>query len=277
MRRFGLGYFVLFVVAAALLIANATMLQAMNSDVQTQKRQAEEAIKPAEIEVTAVTAPSCQNCFNLMNLLGSLSGNEKIKVVKTDTVDYTSAAGASMVKQYNLERAPAFIIKGQTEKLLSVLPAVKSYGQLAGNDFAGKNTPAPYLEIATGQVRGEFQATYLTEKQCSECYDPTVNRQALQQLGMRPTSETTVDRADPDGQNLVKQYKLTTTPTVILTGDLAAYVNFNQVWKKVGTIEPDGAYVFRSGQDLMGTYYDLATKKVIKPKNDETNTNTSTP
>ncbi|MBI4089923.1 MAG: hypothetical protein HY421_00805 [Candidatus Kerfeldbacteria bacterium] len=276
-RRFGLSYIVLSIVAAALLTANATILQAMSSDLQTQKRQAQEASKPAEIELTAVTAPSCQNCFNLISLLGSLSANEKVKVVKTETVDYASAAGASIVKQYNLERAPAFIIKGETDKFLTAVPTVKSYGVLQDGDFVGKNTPAPYVETATGKVRGEFQVTYITEKQCAECYDPTVNRQALGQLGMRPTSETTVDRADPDGQKLVKQYSLTTTPTVILTGDLAAYVNFDQVWKNVGTAEPDGAYVFRSGQALMGTYYDLVTKKAIAPKNDETNTNTSTP
>ncbi|MBI4092609.1 MAG: hypothetical protein HY420_01665 [Candidatus Kerfeldbacteria bacterium] len=275
-RTAELGYFVLFVAAAVVLMVNATMLQAMSSDVQAQKRQAEEAGKPAEIEVTAITALSCQNCFNITSLLGSLAENDKVKVVKTNTVDYASADGASIVKQYDLERAPAFIIKGQTEKLLSSLPAVKSYGQLAGSDFAGKNTPAPYLEIATGKIRGDFQATYVTEKQCSVCYNPTVNRQALQQLGMKPTTETTVDRADPDGQKLVKQYKLTTTPTVILTGDLAAYVNFDQVWKNVGTIEPDGAYVFRSGQDLMGTYYDLTTKKAVEPPKNAANTNAST-
>jgi hypothetical protein len=140
----------------------------------------------------------------------------------------------------------------------------------------GSSLPAPYLEIASEKIRGDFDVTYITEKSCPTCYHPSVNRAALKQLGMVPVNEQTVDRSDQEGKNLVKQYNLTTTPSIILTGDLAAYAGFDKIWtQNVGTIEPDGAYVFRQGQALMGTYFDLTTNKAVNTKTD-TNANTNT-
>lgn len=272
----GLGYFALFIVAVGFLAANNALLRVMANGVSAEQRAAAAAKKPAEIEIVSIVSPNCASCYNLAGLIASLSENPKVKITNPRTVDVGSTEGVALVNQYQLTRSPAFIIRGQTAKLLASVPGLKSFGQLQNDAFVGSNVPAPYAELTTGKIRGTFEATYITEKSCQECYDPTINRQALAQLGMTPATEKTVDRTDPDGQKLVKQYALTSTPTMILTGDLAAYVGFDTLWtNNVGTIEPDGVYVFRTAQDRMGTYYDLTTKKVVTPP--ATDTNTSTP
>lgn len=272
----GLGYFALFISAVALLAANNSLLWVMAKNVSAEQRAAAEAQKPVEIETIAIVSPNCATCYNINSLITNLGSNPKVKISNPRTVDIGSTEGVALVNQYKITRSPAFLIKGETKKLLTIVPGLKSFGQLQGDVFVGSNTPAPYADLMTGKLRGEFAATYITEKSCKECYDPTINKQALAQLDMNPTTEKTVDRSDADGKELVKKYSLTTTPTIILTGDLAAYVGFDAIWKNgVGTIEPDGAYVFRSAQDRMGTYYDLTTKKIVAPP--PANTNSATP
>lgn len=271
----GLGYFFLFVAAVIFLTINNAFLRTMASEINEQQQAAEEAKKPAEVETIAIISPNCSACYNIMGLITNLNTNKNIKITNTQTIEVGSTAGVAIVNQYALTRSPAFIIKGQTEKLLAAVPGLKSFGELQGDVFVGSKIPAPYADLMDGKIRGEFAATYITEKGCKECYDPTINKQALQQLGMIPTTEKTVDRLDPEGRELVKKYKLTTSPTIILTGDLAAYEGFDKIWQpNVGTIEPDGAYVFRSAQERMGTYYDLMAKKIITPPPAKTNTST---
>lgn len=268
----GFGFFALFLIASVFFALNSKTLFAMDKSVSTQKRQTEEAKKPATVEVTAIVAPTCAACNSLASFMTTMTSNPNVRVVTSNSVDYASPEGAALVKQYNLARVPTLVIRGQVEKLLVALPGLKGYGQTIGDTLVGTNIVAPYVDIASGKVRGEFLATYVTEKQCATCYDPTVNRQSLLRLGLKPTTEKTIDRNDANGQKLVKQYKLASTPTLVLSGDLTAYSGFDTIWKQVGTIESDGAYVFRNDKALMGTYYDLATKKPVAPKTAATKT-----
>lgn len=260
-----------FLIAVAFFSANTAILQATTNDIIAEQRAAEEAKKPAEVEAIAVVTPRCTFCYDVMRLIDGLEQNQKVAMTASRSVDAASAEGAALIKQYQITRSPFFILRGQTEKLLAGLPTLKAYGQLQGNDFVGAKLPPPYVDLVSGATLGTFEITYITEKACKECYDPTINRQALRPFNMVPAKETTIDRTDIDGQRLIKQYNITTTPTIILTGDLDIYDGFNEAWKGVGTIESDGAYVFRSGQDLLGTYYDLVAKKTIVPKKTESN------
>lgn len=274
-RMAGLGYFTLFLAAVALFSVGATALRAMDASVQKAKQQAAEDLRPANVSLVKLLAAECSVCYDVAKLTNAIEQNKKANITNVQTITAASPEGKSLIEQYKLKRVPAFILQGEVAKLLKALPELQSYGQQQGQDFVGITLPAPYRELASGKIRGEFAVTYLTEKQCKECYDPTINRQILARYGMIPRSEKTIDRSDAEGQKLVQQYSLTSTPTVLLTGDMTAYSGFDEVWKNVGTIESDGTYIFRTGQEQMGTYYDLAAKKVVAAKKNETLTNTS--
>lgn len=274
-RNAGLGFFIVFLIATAFLAVNASTLFATERKVRDEKRLADEAARPASVEVTILKA-TCPDCYDVTKVIAALASNDKVKIAKTNEVDIAQPEGVAIMRQDNLPRVPTIIIKGDTSKLLKVMPGLKPYGELRDGVFVGTKLPPPYLEMPEGNKRGTFKATYVTEKACTECYDPILNRQALAQLDMTPSEEATVDRNDADGKQLVKQYAMTTTPAVILTGDLDAYEGFDKIWANVGTIEKDGAYVFRNTNGIMGTYFDLTTKKTVVPAQNQTNTNTST-
>ncbi len=274
-RLTGLGYFALFLVAIVFFSVGATTLRVMDASVQKAKQQAAEELRPANISLIKLLAADCATCYDVSKLTNTIEQNTKVNITNVQTVNTTSPEGKSLIERYKLQRAPAFILQGEVEKLLKALPQMREYGKQQDKDFVGNALPAPYMAIADGKIRGEFDVTYITEKQCTTCYDPSINRNILAKYGMIPRSEKTVDRLDVEGQQLVKQYSLVSTPTVLLSGDMKAYSGFDNIWKNVGTIESDGTYIFRTGQEQMGTYYDLASKKVVEYKNNNTSTNTS--
>jgi hypothetical protein len=111
------------------------------------------------------------------------------------------------------------------------------------------------------ESRGKFSLVYLTDENCAECYDITQHRPIIEGYAAKPLEERFVDLADPEGQKLVADYSIKKVPTIILSGDLSVYPAFQEIWPQVGTIEEDGAYVFRE-TEVMGPYFDLETGKV---------------
>lgn len=256
----------LFFVTATFLAFGAVTAESATNEAKTIQQEAEEAARPADVRVTAIADPSCTRCYDISKTLDGIERSGKAKIFESKTIDSRTDEGKSLIVKYGITRLPAFVLSGETSKLLTMVPPLSSYGSLKEGDFVGQTIQPPYMELADGKIRGDFTVTYVTEKACQTCYDVTKNRQALAQLGMTPVNETTVDRSDVEGRKLVRQYAITTTPTVILKGDLAAYPGFDRVWKNVGTVESDGAYVFRNGgTSSMGTYYDLTSNQAVTP------------
>lgn len=257
----------LFVIIAGLMGVNATLLYRADRKVQNEKRAIEEAAKPAELEITVLSVPSCPECVDMNDLLTPLKNTDKVQIRKEETVEYTSDKGAELVKKYGVIRVPTLLVTGDTTKLFDVASFVQNLGtQAEDGTLVITNVPAPYVDVASGAVKGKFTATYITDKACKDCYDPVLHRRALAGLAMKPAEEKFSDRADAEGRRLISRYSITSVPTVILTGDLGEYPRFAQVWPTVGTVAKDGTHVFSQGQELMGVYHDLKTGKVVKPK-----------
>jgi hypothetical protein len=82
---------------------------------------------------------------------------------------------------------------------------------------------------------------------------------------METSDDRTVEVNSAEGKDLIKKYKITAVPTILLSGDLEEYENFQQVWPQVGTVEADGMHVFREpGEKIMGSYKDLKTGKLVE-------------
>lgn len=261
------GHAALFVIVASLMGVNATLLYRAGRKVQIEKRAIEEVAKPAELDITVLSAPACTECVDMNQLLTPLRNTEKVHIRNEETVEYTSDKGAELVQKYSIARVPTLLVKGDTAKLFDVASFVQNLGtQAADGTMIITNVPAPYVEVGSGAVKGKFTATYLTDRACKECYDPALHLRALAGLAMKPTEEKFADKNDAAGKRLIAQYAILSTPTVLLSGDLAEYPRFTSVWPTVGTVEKDGTHVFRQGQELMGTYHDLKTGKIVKPK-----------
>lgn len=262
-----IGHLILIIAVVGLMAVNATLLYRTQDKVSDEKQAAEEAAKPAEIQLTILSAPDCTECYDIATLVGPLKAGDKVQVTKEETVQYTSTEGAALLQKYGITRVPTVLVQGETDKAFDTASFLQNIGK-KGEDgtLVVTNTLAPYLDVASGKIEGTFTVTFLTDKGCKECYDPAVHRQALAGLAMKPSEEKFVDRADADGKALIAKYQIDSAPTILLSGDLNAYPRFGQVWPSVGTVEKDGTHIFRSGQAVMGVYHDLNTGKIVKPK-----------
>lgn len=263
----GLGFSLLVLALGALFVLNTRTLWAMQSGVRAEQREAIEASRPANLDVTVILPTDCPRCYDASRLTNALRTNAGIKVLSEKTLNADAPEGQSLVTELAVTQLPAVVMRGEIDKTLTAAAYLTAYGQRSSDGrFVASLLPPPFVEAKTGKVRGLFEALYLTDKTCQECYDPTGHRTALANIGLVPATETTVDRRDKTGQALIKQYGIESVPTLLLRGDLAVYQNLQRIWAGVGTIETDGTFVFRTGQAQMGTYYDLKTKQLVKPE-----------
>jgi len=219
----------------------------------------------AELTLTVISAKDCKECFDTSELLSTIRESDKVKVVKDNTYDRDSRKGKKLIEQYGITRLPAVLINGNVEKIFDVASFTQNLGKQAEDGtLVMTNIPPPYLDLATGNVKGKFTAIYVTDKTCTDCYDIGLHKQALEGLLMIPAEEKFYDRAEEEGKRLIEAYKIIAVPTLLLQGEMDAFPQLQQVWPTVGTIEADGTYVFRSGLKQMGNYFDLKTNKLVK-------------
>ncbi|MBI2552767.1 hypothetical protein HYW17_05715 [Candidatus Uhrbacteria bacterium] len=257
----------LFLVVGGIMAVNAAMLYRAQNKVAQEKLLAEEAAKPAKIELVLLTATDCKECFRVENVVEAIKSNPGAEISKEEFFEHTSDQGIALIKQYGITRVPTVLIRGEIEKVFDQPSFIENLGKRAEDGtLVVSNVPAPYIEVPSGAVKGKFSVTYVSDKSCAECYDVALHRRALAGLAMTPSEEKFVDRGEGEGQRLIALYKIVSAPTILISGDLAEYPQFQQVWTQVGTVEKDGTHIFRAGQQLMGVYHDLKTGKVVKPE-----------
>ncbi|MBI4135492.1 hypothetical protein HY477_02045 [Candidatus Uhrbacteria bacterium] len=261
------GHIAIFSVVGAVMIVNAVLLAQMNGKVKTERKAAEEAARPVELQLVKINDSNCAACFNTENIVASIKNVPGLAVTAEENLEYTSDQGAELLKKYAVDRVPALLLRGELDRAFEKVPALATLGtRESDGTLVVANIPPPYVEVASGQVKGSFTVTYLTDVSCTECYDVKSHRNALAGLAMAPSEEKTLDVKDAAGRTLVAKYNIASVPTILLTGDLGEYAQLAQVWPQVGTTEQDGTYVFRAGQALMGVYKDLKTGKVVTPE-----------
>lgn len=227
---------------------------------------AKEAERPANLQLTIIKAKDCVNCFDINQVVGFIK-KEKVKIESEKEVELTSPEGSDLVKKYNLEKAPGIIIEGEVEKSESLKTILSKMGDVQDGVFVLRKSGAPYILTDSGDVRGEVKVTLIKDSKCSKCYDVERHKLALSALGVPINDIQVVELTDAVGWQLKNKYKIKVIPTMILTGDLDVYDSLKGVWSSVGTVEKDGAYVFRN-LAIMGAYKDLTNGKVVEPKNE---------
>ena len=70
---------------------NAVLLYRTKLNVESDKKIAEEAAKPAEIEITVLAAPACAQCYDVNVIMAPLKSNARVKITSEKNVEYTSA------------------------------------------------------------------------------------------------------------------------------------------------------------------------------------------
>ncbi|MDO8581617.1 MAG: hypothetical protein Q7S16_01965 [bacterium] len=232
-------------------------------NIATEKEQA----KPPTFAFTTIAPENCPECFTVTPLIDALK-KQNVSVGSERFLSASDPEATQLMAQYKIEKLPTLIIKGDFGKQEELKKQLETIGTVADDTFVWTSVQPPYKEIATGNIRGKFSVTYITDTTCKTCYDVMRHQQAMANLGLKAVDDSVVDIRSTEGKKLQKQYTLTAVPTIILTGDLGEYDSLKAVWQSVGTQEKDGAYVFReNGIALaaMGAYRNLKTGKIVTP------------
>lgn len=268
---------VLTVVLSAIILLNiiAIVLLSNRADRQQEEVRAvpNSALQPEAQEVvrenreekalvkTLLLVPrDCPQCFDISFYLEELNKTINIDPVDADPSLIGAARLPALAFNATLEEYPGELVTGW--ETYGEIVEVES-GEHAGRWYVLPTLNPPYVQ--DGMVRGLVDVTYLVMDSCENCYDVYVNRQFMDAFGITPASEEIFDVASDRGRKIVKQYNITSVPTIIMSGDAGLYPGLRAGWAGAGSIEDDGSYVLRNLQRLQVTYYDLGRDRVMVP------------
>ncbi len=217
------------------------------------------------VSINFITDSACKECRPL-DTMGQALQQAGVGITAVNSYTYSSPEGKELIQKHGIGRVPAVVISQDIEAYPQVVQQLLQSGVTLKNGAYVMLTPgAPYHDIKTDAVVGRVTLVMLKDETCTTCYDVAINRQILERFGMSVTAQETYDIKTTSAKALIEKYKVTKVPTIIVSPDAQHYPSFVGVWKSVGTVESDGWYIMRK-PDVLGTYTDLSTGKIISPQ-----------
>ncbi len=204
------------------------------------------------IDITILSSSvSCPDCFNISSVLDQIKSIAAVRNVRVQS------SSASLVMQlYNITKLPTMILSSDTRVYEVLAKAWSDIGTVEQDgSYVVRNIPPPYIDAKTKHIIGRIKLTYLSDSSCKRCYNVTLHKSVLAQVGVVPFAEQFVDVGSNEGKALVSEYSIEAVPTVVISKDAQEYKLFTTVWDQVGTHEQDGSYVFRNMAALGGVGY----------------------
>jgi len=216
----------------------------------------------SKLKVTIITKKDCTDCFDVNLLLDALKQNNA-KITKQTTEYLGDKDAQKLIDKYKITKVPTVLISGDLDKNPTLQNLWKNLGEVIDKVFVFRQVIPPYIDVASGQLKGKITVTYLTDQSCKTCYDVKLHEVALKNLGIEAKDTKTVDISSAEGKDLVSKYKIDKVPTILLSGEVVEYQQLVQLWPTYGKITDDKTYIFTK-LDVMGTYMDLAKDKVVE-------------
>lgn len=218
------------------------------------------------VRVTILEAPECESCIQLPQVVSQFVQQG---VVFQDNIQkpWNDAEVANLISNKNVKKVPAMVISDEIAAYPEAFNTVIQAGfRQSGTDYVFEATGL-HVETETGNLRGVVDLTMIVDEGCEECYDVGIHRTILQRAGMQIGEEKTHHYESAEAQALITKYSIDAVPMVVITKDIGIYDSFRNIWlrQNVGTVEDDGAYVFRNAPVFgAGTFYrDLTTGEIV--------------
>jgi hypothetical protein len=218
---------------------------------RTLSPPAPEEPEKARLEVTLIEAAACEQCADLSTAHEALAPSSGAEVRETRLAGDSSEA-RKLIARHAITRLPALVITGDTAKLAG-------QGLRESEGALVYDTALPYLDPATGAVKGLVTVTLLTKPDCTDCVDLAPSVDGLQQQGMVFSERRLLNDTSPEGKALIERYAIARLPTVIFSAGLFEYPFIGPNWPQLGTVESDGMLVLRQ---VVPPYYALNESRV---------------
>ncbi|MBI2546421.1 hypothetical protein HYV81_04530 [Candidatus Woesearchaeota archaeon] len=244
---------VLLIGLAAILIVNVIILFILQGQIKNTVAQAEEQSKPAQLQFVTIKDSSCTNCVALERLVELLKEG-KVTVTKETVYERNDAQARELIAQYSIERIPALIVTGEVEKSGLAQQLEKR------DDAYVLATPAPYIDLKTGSLKGVVSAVLIFKDGCRNCTDLNEFLVQAKAAGVYINDEKKYEASSKEGQQLLSKYSIKKLPALVFSDSIGDYEAVQQNWAAVGTHEADGSYILR---EVAMPYYDLQKKDIV--------------
>jgi thiol-disulfide isomerase/thioredoxin len=198
-------------------------------------KEAPKPIPPREVTVTVLNG--CEECFDVSSATDFLKQQKNLNITSIKELGLEDAKAEA--SKYGISKLPAVLITGDIANL-----TVQNFAAKEGA-LVFDQSPPPYYDVATGNVKGRVTVTILSDKTCEDCFSMDQVIGQLKQNGINLASETKVDSKSTEGKQLISKYKIERVPTLIFSKDALEYDVVKQVWSQVGSEESDGTLVLR--------------------------------
>lgn len=216
--------------------------------------------KLAKAAVTLISEPSCPECNSTSALLAqiiSVGPQMNLTISGVTQLARGSPDADAFIAKYSITKLPALVMTKDAENSASFTSAWANVGTRgADGSFIYQETYPPYYDLATGKTVGIVGLTVIPASNCADCFNTSKLVESLAGSSVRMvfSGETVLDAGSADAKALMAKYNITRLPAMFLSPEAAAYPPVAQGWSQLGTIEPDGWYVYRS---TMPPYADL--------------------
>lgn len=217
------------------------------------------------VMLTIINVTDCAKCTDVAPLSVQLR-NAGVSIYKQKTVSADSEEGKGLMEKYSITKLPAMLLSEDAAYYAIIQQAWPTIGSVESDGtYVMRKTSPPFYDTASGKVKGLATITLLNDSSCKECYDVTQHLPILKQaFGIVFETTKTTDASSKEGKALVEKYKITRVPTTVMTG-VEDYESLSNPWEAVGTVESDGAYIFRTFENWPGhAYKDLSTGKLVE-------------
>lgn len=218
------------------------------------------------VSATLVEDQSCDKCINIKQLVELLK-QAGVNIISERSIKRNTNEGEELIDKYSIKVLPALILsKDFGYYKLEIIQNWNSIGSIEEDEsYVTRIIGLPYLNLTSDEVEGLVSITSLVDDSCEECYDPDeFHKPLFQSIGVVFGKEERIDISSSEGKYLIDKYDIEKVPTVILGGDVEMYNILVEAWKDFGSIESDGAYIFRKVEIMGQTYKDLNTGQIVK-------------
>lgn len=218
------------------------------------------------VSIATLNDSACRYCSSLEPVIKSL-GDAGIVIVMKNSFDVSSEEGKAIIRKYGLTKVPSLVVSREAGYYPGFNESWYKIGTFVEDSFVLRYQNPPYMNLETQEERGIVKMTLIDDSSCVSCYDPRIHKNILSRFGVNPVYQEIVDISSTEGMEFLKTYNITAVPTVILSKEVGEYQTLAGIWAQVGTVENDGAYVFRV-LDAIGkpVYKNLATGSIVNQK-----------
>ncbi len=208
------------------------------------------------IVVVNPTKEQCGDCFDVNNVVKFIASSKAVKITKEKTITAKDANYNSIIEKNGIKNLPAVVISGDISSI-KISKMIKSlYGVTKKGNIIIQNL-LPYYDIKTQNKKGFIEAILLKDKTCGDCFDVTKYLGTLRRLGMYVATSSVYDISSEKGKSYIKKYNIKEVPVLLMSPAANYYPGFKNSWQKVGTIAPDGWFIFREVQKTRGKYRNI--------------------